>query len=72
MSSDKGLLEVEGTIRDVLPNQTFRVEIENGHVITAYTGGKMRQNRIRLIMNDKVRCEISPYDLSKGRITYRL
>ena len=47
MSSDKGLLEVEGTIRDVLPNQTFRVEIENGHVITAYTGGKMRQNRIR-------------------------
>lgn len=72
MSKDKGLLEVEGQIVEVLPNQTFKVKIENGHTIIAYTGGKMRKNRIRLIQNDKVQCEISPYDLTKGRITYRL
>lgn len=72
MSKDKGLLEVEGQIVECLPNQTFKVKIENGHIIIAYTGGKMRKNRIRLIQNDRVQCEISPYDLTKGRITYRL
>jgi len=72
MSKDKGLLEVEGEIVDVLPNQMFKVELENGHVITAYTGGKMRQFKIRIIQGDRVKCEISPYDLSKGRIVFRL
>lgn len=72
MSKDKGLLELEGEIVDVLPSQMFRVRFENGHEITAYTGGKMRQNKIRMILGDKVKVEMSPYDLSKGRITYRL
>lgn len=68
---DKGLLELEGEIIDVLPNQMFRVQLENGHIVTAYTGGKMRQFKIRMVYGDKVLVEISPYDLSKGRITYR-
>jgi len=72
MSKDKGLLEVEGEIVDVLPNQMFKVQIENGHIVTAYTGGKMRQFKIRMILGDKVKLEISPYDLSKGRIIFRL
>jgi len=72
MSKDKGLLEVEGKVIDVLPNQTFKVELENGHVILAYTGGKMRQFRIRIIQGDRVKCEMSPYDLSKGRIIFRM
>jgi translation initiation factor IF-1 len=71
-SSDKGLLEFEGEITNVLPNQTFKVKLENGHEIVAYTNGKLRQFKIRMILGDKVRVEISPYDLSKGRITYRL
>jgi translation initiation factor IF-1 len=65
------LLEVSGQITDVLPNQMFSVQLENGHKITAYTAGKMRQFRIRLVAGDSVLVEISPYDLSKGRITYR-
>ena len=72
MSKDKGLLEVEGEIVDVLPNQMFKVEIENGHVVTAYTGGKMRQFKIRMILGDRVKLEMSPYDLSKGRIIFRM
>ena len=68
---DKGLLELEGEIIDVLPNQMFKVQLENGHTILAYTGGKMRQFKIRMVYGDKVRVEMSPYDLSKGRITYR-
>lgn len=72
MSKDKGLLEVEGEIVDVLPNQMFKVEIENGHVVTAYTGGKMRQFKIRMILGDRVKLEMSPYDLSKGRIIFRI
>jgi translation initiation factor IF-1 len=72
MSKDKGLIEVDGEITNVLPNQTFKVQLENGHEIIAYTSGRLRQNRIRIIMGDKVRVEISPYDLSKGRINYRL
>lgn len=71
-SSDKGLLEFEGEITNVLPNQTFKVKLENGHEIVAYTNGRLRQFKIRMILGDKVRVEISPYDLSKGRITYRL
>lgn len=69
--ADKGLLELEGEIIDVLPNQFFKVQLENGHTIIAYTGGKMRQFKIRMVFGDKVKVEMSPYDLSKGRITYR-
>jgi len=68
---DKGLLELDGEIIDVLPNQMFKVKLENGHTIIAYTGGKMRQFKIRMVYGDKVKVEMSPYDLSKGRITYR-
>ena len=66
------ILEFEGSIVDVLPNQTFKVELDNGHLVTCYTGGKMRQFRIRLVLGDKVRIEMTPYDLDKGRITRRL
>jgi translation initiation factor IF-1 len=68
----EGILEFEGSIVDVLPNQMFKVELENGHVVTCYTGGKMRQFKIRLVAGDKVRIEMTPYDLEKGRITRRL
>jgi translation initiation factor IF-1 len=68
----EGILEFEGSIIDVLPNQMFKVELENGHVVTCYTGGKMRQFKIRLVAGDKVRIEMTPYDLEKGRITRRL
>jgi translation initiation factor IF-1 len=71
--SNKDLMEFEGTIVDVLPNQMFRVELRlNSHIITCYTSGKMRQFKIRLIAGDAVKVEMSPYDLSKGRITYRI
>jgi len=65
-------LTFEGEITDVLPNQMFKVTLENGHIVTCYTGGKMRQFRIRLVAGDKVKIEMTPYDLEKGRITYRL
>jgi translation initiation factor IF-1 len=68
----EGILEFEGSIIDVLPNQMFKVELENGHVVICYTGGKMRQFKIRLVAGDKVRIEMTPYDLEKGRITRRL
>ena len=72
MAKNKDLFELEGTIVDVLPNQMFKVELENGHIVTCYTGGKMRQFRIRLVTGDKVRVEMTPYDLEKGRIVFRL
>jgi len=68
----EGILEFEGSIVEVLPNQMFKVELENGHVVICYTGGKMRQFKIRLVAGDKVRIEMTPYDLDKGRITRRL
>jgi translation initiation factor IF-1 len=68
----EGILEFEGSIVEVLPNQMFKVELENGHVVTCYTGGKMRQFKIRLVAGDRVRIEMTPYDLDKGRITRRL
>ena len=68
----EGILEFEGSIVEVLPNQMFKVELENGHLVTCYTGGKMRQFKIRLVAGDKVRIEMTPYDLEKGRITRRL
>lgn len=65
-------IEFEGTVLEALPNAMFRVEIEGGHEVLAYVSGKMRTRFIRILPGDKVKLEISPYDLSKGRITYRL
>lgn len=65
------LLEFPGTVMEILPNAMFRVELENGHEVLAHTSGKMRKNRIRVLAGDKVTVEMTPYDLSKGRITFR-
>lgn len=64
-------IEMEGTIVETLPNTMFRVELDNGHVITAHISGKMRKNYIRILTGDRVTVEMTPYDLTKGRITYR-
>ncbi|MEN8711221.1 MAG: translation initiation factor IF-1 [Arenicellales bacterium] len=64
-------IEMEGTIIDTLPNTTFKVELENGHVVTAHISGKMRKHYIRILTGDKVTVQLTPYDLTKGRITYR-
>jgi len=72
MAKSDDTIELEGKITDVLPNQMFKVELENGHTVTCYTGGKMRRFRIRLVLGDKVKIEMTPYDLEKGRITYRV
>jgi len=64
-------LEFPGVVKELLPNATFRVELENGHEIIAHTAGKMRKNRIRVLAGDKVQVEMTPYDLTKGRINYR-
>jgi translation initiation factor IF-1 len=64
-------IEMDGEVIDTLPNTTFRVKLENGHVVTAHISGKMRKNYIRILTGDKVKVELTPYDLSKGRITYR-
>ena len=64
-------LELDGTIKQALSNAMFRVELENGHIITAHISGKMRKYYIKLLPGDKVKLEMSPYDLTKGRITYR-
>jgi len=65
------LLEMSGLVDEVLPDSRFRVTLENGHQLIAYTSGKMRKNHIRILAGDKVSLELSPYDLSKGRITFR-
>jgi translation initiation factor IF-1 len=65
------LIEMEGEVIDTLPNTTFKVKLENDHVITAHISGKMRKNYIRILTGDKVKVEMTPYDLSKGRITFR-
>ena len=67
----KDAIEMEGTVTEVLPNATFRVELENGHQILAYLSGKMRKFYIRVLEGDRVKVEMSPYDLSRGRVTYR-
>ncbi len=64
-------IEMEGTIVETLPNTMFRVELDNGHVVTAHISGKMRKNYIRILTGDRVTVEMTPYDLTKGRITYR-
>lgn len=65
------LLAMDGTVDEVLPDSRFRVTLENGHTLVAYTAGKMRKHHIRILAGDKVTLELSPYDLSKGRITFR-
>jgi len=65
------LLEMMGVVEDVLPDGRFRVTLENGHQMVAYTAGKMKKHHIRILLGDKVSLELSPYDLSKGRITFR-
>lgn len=67
----EGVIEVEGKIVELLPNAMFRVELDNGHVVLAHISGKMRMHFIRCLQGDRVKVELSPYDLSKGRITYR-
>lgn len=64
-------IEMSGTVMETLPNTMFRVELENGHVVTAHISGKMRKHYIRILTGDTVTVEMTPYDLSKGRITYR-
>ena len=64
-------LQMEGVVAETLPNTMFRVELENGHVVMAHISGKMRKNYIRILKGDKVTVELTPYDLSKGRIIYR-
>ena len=65
------VIEVEGTVLETLPNAMFKVELENGHVALAHVSGKIRMNFIRILPGDKVTVELSPYDLNRGRITYR-
>lgn len=64
-------IEMAGVVVDTLPNTVFRVKLENGHVVTAHISGRMRKNYIRILTGDKVTVELTPYDLSRGRITYR-
>ncbi len=69
--SKEDIIETEGVVIEVLPKTEFQVKLSNGHVILAYLGGKLRINNIRILEGDKVKIEMSPYDLSKGRIVYR-
>jgi translation initiation factor IF-1 len=65
------VIEIEGTVVETLPNAMFKVELENGHIVLAHVSGKIRMNFIRILPGDKVTVELSPYDLNRGRITYR-
>ena len=69
--SKQDLLEFKGKVTDLLPNAMFRVQLENRHVVTAHTAGKLRKNRIRVLQGDNVTVEMTPYDLTKGRIIFR-
>ena len=69
--SKQDLLEFKGKVTDLLPNAMFRVQLENGHVVTAHTAGKLRKNRIRVLQGETVTVEMTPYDLTKGRIIFR-
>ncbi len=71
MSKDDQI-EMEGTVLETLPNTVFRVQLENGHIVTAHISGRMRKNYIRILTGDKVKVEMTPYDLTKGRISYRM
>lgn len=70
--SKQDVIEVEGKVLEALPNAMFKVELENGHVVLAHVSGKIRMNFIRILPGDKVTIELTPYDLTRGRITYRL
>ena len=69
--SKEDVIEVEGTVVEALPNAMFQVELENGHIVLAHVSGKMRMNFIRILPGDKATMELTPYDLNRGRITYR-
>ena len=69
--SKEDVIEVEGTVVEALPNAMFQVELENGHIVLAHVSGKIRMNFIRILPGDKVTMELTPYDLNRGRITYR-
>ena len=69
--SKQDVIEAEGTVLEALPNAMFQVELENGHVVLAHVSGKIRMNFIRILPGDKVTIELTPYDLKRGRITYR-
>ena len=69
--SKEDVIEVEGTVLEALPNTNFKVELENGHQVLAYISGKLRMNYIKILPGDKVKLELSPYDLNRGRITWR-
>ena len=71
MANKDGVIEIEGSVVEALPNAMFRVELTNGHKVLAHISGKMRQHYIRILPEDKVIVELSPYDLSRGRIVYR-
>lgn len=71
MADTKEVIEVEGTVLETLPNAMFRVELSNGHIILAHISGKMRMHYIKILPGDRVAIEMTPYDLTKGRITYR-
>jgi translation initiation factor IF-1 len=66
------VIEMEGTVVETLPNTMFRVQLENGHIVIAHISGRMRKHYIRILTGDKVKVEMTPYDLTKGRITYRM
>ena len=72
MASQKEVMKLTGIVVEALPNTQFRVELENGHIIVAHMSGKMRKNYIRLVPGDRVEVELTPYDLTKGRISFRL
>ena len=72
MASQKEVIKLTGSVVEALPNTQFRVELENGHIIIAHMSGKMRKNYIRLVPGDRVEVELTPYDLTKGRISFRL
>ncbi len=72
MKQDKDVIELDGVVTDALPNAVFRVKLESGQEILSHISGRIRKNFIRILVGDKVRVELSPYDLTRGRITYRL
>ena len=72
MASQKEVIKLTGTVVEALPNTQFRVELENGHIIVAHMSGRMRKNYIRLVPGDRVEVELTPYDLTQGRISFRL
>jgi translation initiation factor IF-1 len=72
LMTKEDVIEMEGKVLETLPNTLFKVELENGHVVTAHISGRMRKHYIRILTGDAVKVELTPYDLSKGRITYRM